>query len=79
MLTAEQTYIRSKRNIACKLGIVLEQCLDLLIDNELSITIWQNLVIKIKIKQISFSCVKCYDHVIKVTDVVRYNVFRSIY
>ena len=62
--------------ISSKLGSVLEKCSDWLIDNKLSLHLGKTECMlfgpKRKIKQITNFSVKCYGHVIKATDVVKY-------
>ena len=67
---------RDPNIISDKLGNVLESCSDWLIDNKLSLHLGKTECMLFgpprKIKQISEFCVKCYDHVIKSTDYVKY-------
>jgi len=62
--------------ISSKLCNVLEKCSDWLIDNKLSLHLGKIACMLFgpsgKIKQITNFQVKCYDHVINSTDVVKY-------
>ena len=67
---------RDPKIISSKLGKVLEQCSDWLIDNKLSLHVGKTECMlfgpKRKIKQITDFSIKCYDHVIRATEVVKY-------
>ena len=67
---------KDPNGISHTLGSVLEQCSDWLIDNKLSLHLGKTECMlfgpKRKIKQISNFSVKCYDHIINATDVVKY-------